>query len=139
MTVKTITVGPGTLTIGDAAELTNFSGQVTACRLVPNITKEDPINVLSGEQVPGDRTEAFTLTGTLLQDFGDAESTTEWLWEHRGEVHDFTFAPSTAKGREITGQLEVEPIEIGGDVKTKPTSDFEFTLSGAPIFGAIGA
>jgi hypothetical protein len=137
VTVNTITVGPGALTIGAAAALTNFSGQITQCTLKPKIEKEDPINVLSGEQVPGDRTESFTLDGTLLQDFGAASSTTEWLWEHRGQTHDFKYTPSTAGGRTITGRLEVEPIDIGGEVKKKPTSEFSFALSGAPIFGAI--
>jgi hypothetical protein len=137
MPVKSITIGPGTLTIGSDTELTNFSSQVTKCSLVPKVTVADPLDVLSGEQVPGDRTETNTLEGSFLQDFGAADSTTEWLWEHRGETHDFVYAPSAANGREITGQLTVEAINIGGDVKTKPTSDFVYTLVGEPVFAAI--
>jgi hypothetical protein len=138
MTTHTLTVGPGTLTIGESTGITVFTGQCTSCKLVPTVTKGDPIPVLSGDEVPGDRDEAFSLDGTLLQDFGATGSTTEWLWNHRGETHDFVYAPSAAGGKEITGQLIVEPIEIGGDVKTKPTSDFSMDLVGAPVFSSIG-
>lgn len=135
MSTNVITMGPGALTIGSAGSLANFAGQCSACRLVPSVDTDDPIAVLDGGEVPGDRSESWTLTGTLLQDLGATESTTEWLFEHRGEQHPFSFTPSTAAGKTISGTLVVEAIEIGGDVKTKPTSDFEFQLVGAPTIG----
>ena len=137
MAVKVLTVGPGVLTIGASGSLTNFESQVTSCKLVPNVDNDDPINVLSGEQVAGDRTESFTLEGSILQDFGDTESTTEWLFEHRGETHPFKFVPSTSKGRQITGNLQVEAIDIGGDARTKAQSDFEMQVIGEPVIGAV--
>jgi len=137
MTVNTITVGPGKLTIGADAGLTNFSSQIRSGKLVPSVDKGDPIHVLSGEEVPGERTEKFQLTGNVQQDFGAIDSRVEWLWEHRGETHDFEYVPSTAAGRTITGQLIVEAVDIGGDVKSKPTSDFAFDLVGEPVFDAI--
>lgn len=137
MTVNSITVGPGTLTIGADTGLTVFSSQVRGCKLVPSVNIGEPIDVLSGEQIPGERTETYSLQGTLLQDLGATISTTEWLFEHRGEIQDFVFAPSTAAGKEITGQLTVEAVDIGGDVKSKPTSDFTFALVGDPVIGAI--
>jgi hypothetical protein len=137
MAVNTITMGPGSLTIGAAAALVNFSGQVTACRLVPSVDQGDNIAVLSGESVAGDRTESFTLEGTLLQDFGTTISTTEKLFSMRGQTHVFEFIPATAKGKKITGSLVVEAVEIGGDVNTKPTSDFTFVLVGAPVIAAV--
>lgn len=137
MTVNYITVGPGTLTIGEEAALEEFNSQVTSCKLTPSVDNGDPINVLSGEQVPGDRTESFTLDGTFLQDFGKSDSRTEWLFTHRGEQQPFEFAPSTAAGKSITGELVVEAIDIGGDVKTKPTSDFSFIIVGEPAIGTV--
>lgn len=129
MPVKYITVGPGTLTIGADADLTDFSAQATACKLVPSVDNGDPINVLSGEQVPGDRSESFALEGTFLQDLqATGLGTTDWLFEHRGETHDFVFVPATAAGRQVSGELVVEAIDIGGDAKTKPTSDFSFIV-----------
>ena len=136
MTVHAPTVGPGTLTIGSDTELTNFSSQCRGAKLKPNVDKGEPIDVLSGEQAPGDRTETHQLVVNLQSDFGTAESTVEWLWEHRGEVHDFVYIPNAQLGRRIKGQLTVEPIEIGGDVKTKPNAEVTFDLVGDPVFDA---
>lgn len=143
MTVNTLTMGPGTLTIGDVGSLKSFQSQITNCRLVPNVDNGDPINVLSGESVPGDRDENWTLAGTIVQDFGagaaGVDSLVEWLFTNRGATMPFQFVPNTAIGRQISGDLTVEAVEIGGDVKTKPTSDFEFQVSGDPVLEAAGA
>ena len=136
MAVKTLTVGPGKLQIGDSENITTFESQTRSCKLVPNVDTDDPIDVLSGEQIAGDRSEAFTLEGTFLQDFGATLSTTEWLFEHRGESHPFEYTPNNSAGKKITGTLQVEAIDIGGDVKTKAESDFEFQLLGAPVIVA---
>jgi hypothetical protein len=136
MPVEYITVGPGTLTIGETAALMDFSSQCTACKLTPSVDNGDPINVLSGEQVAGDRSESFTLDGTFLQELGE-DSSTEWLFTHRGETHPFVYVPATDKGRQVTGNLVVEAIDIGGDVKTKPTSDFSFIIVGSPAIAAV--
>lgn len=137
MPVKAPAVGPGLLTIGAAAALTNFSSQIRGARLVPNVTKGDPIDVLSGEQAPGDRTEAHTLVVNLQSDFGYDQSLTEWLWEHRGTQHPFEYVPNNTLERKITGQLVVEPIEIGGDVKTKPVVEVTFDVIGEPTFAPV--
>lgn len=137
MAVNTITVGPGKLTIGASSDLTTFEGQVTSCRLVPSVDQGDNIAVLSGESVAGDRTESWSLEGTLLQDFGSTGSRTEWLFNNRGETHVFEFEPSTAAGKKFTGSLVVEAIEVGGDVNTKPTSDFNFKVIGSPVITAV--
>lgn len=137
MVVKAPQVGPGLLTIGAETALTNFSSQIRGAKLVPNITKGDPIDVLSGEQAPGDRTEAHTLVVNLQSDFGHASSLTEWLWEHRGEQHPFEYVPNNTLARKITGVLVVEPIEIGGDVKTKPAVEVTFDVIGEPTFGNV--
>ena len=137
MAVNVLTVGPGTLTIGADANLTNFESQCTSCKLSPSVESEDPINVLSGEQVPGDRTESFSLDGSFLQDFGSTGSVTEWLFTHRGEEHPFSFTPATSKGKKITGNLVVEAIDIGGDARTKPQSEFSFAVIGEPVIGSV--
>jgi hypothetical protein len=135
MVVSYYTVGPGTLTIGSSGALMDFSAQTTSVKLTPSVDNGDPINVLSGEQVAGDRTESFTLDGTVLQDLG-ADSRAEWLFLHRGETHPFEFVPATAAARKISGSLVVEAVDLGGDVKTKPTSDFSFVVIGEPTIAA---
>lgn len=138
MPVQTVTVGPGELTIGAATALMDFSSQCTSCTLTPSVDTGDQLNVLSGESVSGDRTETWALSATLLQDFGADDGTTEWLFDHRGEDHPFTYEPNSAKGKTIKGTLTVEAIAIGGDVKTKPTSDIEFALVGSPTIETAG-
>lgn len=139
MPVNTMTIGPGKLSIGADTALQNFESQVTACTLKPKVDNEDPIPVLSGEQAPGDRSESWTLEGELLQDFGSTKSTVEWLFAHRGETHPFTFVPSTAAGKSIKGQLVVEAVDIGGEARKKPTSEFEFVVIGSPTFASGAA
>lgn len=132
MAVNTITVGPGTLQLGETGTTLTFETQVTSCRVVPNVENEDAVDVLSGEQAPGDRSESWTLSGTLLQDLGATDSTTEFCFENRGTEMPFVYVPSTAAGKQIEGTVTVEAIEMGGDAKTKPTSDFEWNLTGSP-------
>lgn len=136
MVVHAPAIGPGRLTIGAGATTADFSSQCRGARIVPNVTKGDPIDVLSGEQAPGDRTETVTLVANIQNDFGRVNSLAEWLWNHRGEVHDFEYVPNTL-GRRITGQITVEPIEIGGEVKTKPAHEVTFDLVGEPLFDDV--
>lgn len=137
MTVYAHAVGPGTLTIGSDTLMTNFSSQCRGAKVVPSVEKGEAIDVLSGEQAPGDRTETFTLVVNLQSDFGVENSKTEWLWEHRGEVMDVVYIPNSQLGRRITGQITVEPIEIGGDVKTKPNAEVTFDFVGEPVFDTV--
>ena len=137
--IKTLTIGPGKLTIGAPDALSNFASQCTSAKLVPSVDKGDPIKVLSGESAAGDRSESFTLEGNLLQDFGATESTTEWLFTHRGEDHPFEYVPNTGAGKKITGTVQVEAIDIGGDVESKATSEFKFDLVGAPLIATLAA
>ena len=138
MAVNTLTMGPGTLTIGSAANLTQFASQVTECVLKPKVDNDDPIPVLSGEEAPGDRSESWTLEGSLLQDLGATGSVVEWLFTHRGELHPFTFVPRSGTGaKQIVGTLQVEAVDIGGAARTKPSSDFEFVVIGAPTISTV--
>ena len=138
MAVNTLTMGPGTLTIGSQTNLTQFASQVTECVLKPKVDNDDPIPVLSGEEAPGDRSESWTLEGSLLQDLGAAGSVVEWLFTHRGELHPFTFVPRSGAGaKQIIGTLQVEAVDIGGAARTKPSSDFEFVVIGAPTISTV--
>ncbi|MFJ3394002.1 hypothetical protein [Leifsonia aquatica] len=132
-------IGPGTLTIGAETDLTNFAGKCTSAKLVPSVKRGDKIQLLDGSEEAGDRTESFALEGKFLQDFGQADSKTEWLFEHRGEEHPFVYRPNNGSAKSITGTLTVEAIDMGGDVGEKPVSDFSFELVGAPTIAAAGA
>jgi hypothetical protein len=44
----------------------------------------------------------------------------------------FTFAPFGDAGRSITGELVVDPLDVGGDVGKKNTSDLKWACLGEP-------
>jgi len=136
MTVNTVTVGAGTLHIGEVGAVKSFSSQLTSCTLVPDVSTGDAVDVLSGEQIAGERTESWTLKGKVFQDLGTASSQysglTEWLFTNRGTEFDFEFIPSTSGGKGVRGVLVVEAVDIGGDVKARAQSDFEWQLVGPP-------
>jgi hypothetical protein len=39
----------------------------------------------------------------------------------------------------VTGTVRLIPLAIGGEVPTRPTSDFEWVIIGTPVFGAVAA
>jgi hypothetical protein len=123
--------------IGTDVDAVVFSGQVTSIKLVPSVDNEDNTPVLDGGEVAGDRKESWQIEGDMYQDFGATDSTTEYLFNERGSVKPFVYTPSSAMGKQIRGSLIVEAIEIGGEVKTKPISGFEFKLVGPPVIEAI--
>ena len=82
MTVNITRLGPGVLTFGETGSLSTWSSQVTKCSVVPEVKTDDPVPVLSGESAPGDRTEAFSIKGTILQDLG---ATRETVRQHSTE------------------------------------------------------
>lgn len=129
--------GPGKFVVGDTADLTAFDSQVISITLEPDVDTGDAQQVLSGETAPGDRTENWNLTGSLLNDFGATDSLVEYCFENRGTQQPFRFTPATATGKEITGTLTIEALAIGGDVGETPETDFEFALVGEPILGPV--
>lgn len=141
MAVKSYKLGPGTLTLG-AAPL-DVSGQVRSCRVNPseNVTTTEAVPVLTGEELPAEDevTYTSTLEVTLLQDL-TAAGIVDYSWTNAGDEVPFSFVPSTVEGREVSGTVRVVPIAIGGDVRTRPTSDFTWTITdvgGLPTFGAL--
>ena len=139
MTIRKTKTGPGKLVIGETADLTTFDSQVLSVTLEPDVSTGDSKTVLSGEVAPGDRTEEWKLTGTLLSDFGSEDSLVEYCFTKRGTVQPFKFTPATSSGKEFSGQLTIEAVAVGGDVGETPEPDFEFALVGAPTLAAIPA
>lgn len=144
MPINSYKLGPGTLTLGSGP--LDVSAQVRACRVVPseNVETEEAVPVLTGEELPAEETATYTYTleATLLQDLA-AAGVVDYSWTTRGQWVAFRFVPSTAAGREVEGEVRVVPIAIGGDVRSRPTSDIQWRCRGAagaadPAFGAAG-
>ena len=139
MPVRQTKLGPGKLTITGAGSpgLTHdLSSQVRKCQLVPSVKQDDPLTVLSGETVAGDRSESWALEGAILDDFGTAGSTVEWCFTNRGQTLNFEFVPATANRKRVTGRAVVEATSIGGDVGKTNELDFAFTVLD-PIIGSM--
>lgn len=137
MTINKTKTGPGKLVIGDTGDLTTFDSQVISCTLEPSVDTGDSTQVLSGEVAPGDRTESWALSGTLLADLGAEDSLQEYCFTNRGLTKPFRFTPNIASGKEFTGDLVIEAVAFGGDVGETAEPDFEFALVGEPTLAAI--
>lgn len=134
MAIKSQTMGPGTLTIGAVGTPLDLTSQVTACKVTPSAEAEDAIPTLSGETLAGERIYSWTLSATLIQDLTEA-GMFDYTWDNKGTQVPFSFTPSTAAGRTVTGTVIVDPLEIGGDVKKKNTTDLEWEIVGDPVLG----
>ncbi|MBM7052219.1 hypothetical protein [Rothia sp. ZJ1223] len=129
--IGTTILGPGTLTLGANTSMHTMSNQVTSVKLVPKVDREKGLTVLSGLKKGGARSESWTLEGKFLFDLGTAESTSDYLFDNRGQDVPFTFTPATARGTTFTGTLTVESAEIGGDVDIDNLEvDFSFEVQG---------
>ena len=126
-------MGPGTLTIGAVGSPLDFSGRVTSVKVTPKVDQEDNVTVLSGDTIAGDRTYTATLEATVYQDdlYPGPGGLMDYSWSHKGETVPFTFTPYTG-GRSITGELTVDPLEVGGDVNKKNTTALKWDCVGFP-------
>lgn len=136
MVAKSHTLGPGSLKFGETGSPREIAQQMTKAELDPNTTVEDDVHVLSGETVEGEQTTTWSLKGTVNQDF-DTDSFEEYCIENAGVKLPFIFTPNSANERLWSGVCRLRPIKIGGDVKKKNSSDFEFSLIGAPLPGDV--
>lgn len=131
-------LGPGLLTLGETGTPKEFGTQVSETTLTPEYDSDDPINVLSGDEYAGDETETWLLSVVLYQDY-TAESLHLWLYQNAGEEVPFTFVPSKAGALQATGTVKVRAASLGGEVKTRNTSEVEFPVVGRPVIDATYA
>lgn len=138
MVIKKQKLGPGTLTIGATGSGLEFAKQTTEIAVEPSYSDGDRQIVLSGDTDQEDAAWEGTLTGTFFQDY-DMAGLVAWTWEHDGEIMPFTFSPNTSGvGFEVSGEVKVRPVTIGGEVDTENTSEFEWTLPDKPAIGEPG-
>lgn len=131
MPVVSTILGPGTLTLGEAPK--DVSSQVRGCMISPSKSQEDSIPVLSGEEVAGAVTYQYALSGTLLQDLGQADGVVEFTWANAGKPVPFAFTPNSDAGASFTGIVVVDPVAVGGEEATGVLeSEFEFACVGPP-------
>lgn len=119
MPINSRKLGPGTLTLGAGALAA--AAQLKGCRLTTSesvTTTGELLKALSGDTKDGRTSTAEytrTLAGTFWQDDPGAASVVDWSYDNEGTEQPFTFVPSTAGGRTVTGTLVPFGLDIGGD------------------------
>ncbi len=125
MSVKSHRLGPGRLTFGDTGSEVNFGVGLRECTVKNSVKEGDPIPVLSGDELDEGDEETYTVGGKLLQSY-DLSSFLVWAHVNAGTVVPFYFRPDSDKALAVKGSVKVRRIDIGGTVKDRNTSDFEF-------------
>lgn len=133
MTVLTEKLGPGLLTLGTGPLA--VAQQLTACKITwtENVTTEDAIKVVSGEEIPEETSETYTaqLEGEFLQSLV-AAGVVAWSWTNKGTEQGFTFEPN-AGGASFEGTLKPVPLQVGGDeVDKRMLASFTWRCVGDP-------
>ena len=132
-------LGPGTLKFGDTGSAQEFASHVTTCTISPSFNEEDPIPTLSGDQfVDGDATFEGTISGEFLQEYTVA-GLVKWTWDNNGETVPFVFTPRTDAELSWKGECVIRPVNVGGEVKTANTAEFEFRVLELPTIETLGA
>lgn len=131
---QTYKTGPGRLILGDAASEQEFAAQITSAVVAWDVEDGEIVPVLSGGEVAEDDEYTATLSGNV---FGDIRETgiTTWTWVNKGKTVPFVFVPQTDLDRAVSGFVKIKPLSVGGDVKAKSRSDFEFACVGEPALG----
>ncbi len=136
MAIESYAVGPGSLIFGAPGSPGEQAAQITSATVQFSTESEDDTDVLSGEVLAGEETSTYALAASLLQDLSES-GLVQWSWLNRGTVVPFEYVPNSAKGRSITGEVKVRPINVGGDVKSRASSDVEFPGVGFPVLGDV--
>lgn len=135
MTVKASRLGPGHLTLGSAGTIQEFGSQVTKMELAPEYDDGDVVAVLSGEELAEDDDESWKLSGEFYQEHS-MTGLVAWCKEHSGQRLPFTFTPEDGEEFIVTGECKVRAVKVGGEVKKRNTTEFEFPCIGIPEFVA---
>lgn len=137
MAAKVTKLGPGTLVLEAAPTEVDMSCQLSAAWVKWDKDKEDDVPVLCGEEVAGAASYPAKLSGSVLIDLSDG-GLAEYTWTNKGTQVPFVFTPNTAEGKQISGTVTVDPLDVGGDeAKKNMTTDFEWDCVGEPVLEAV--
>ncbi|RWZ52936.1 hypothetical protein ELQ90_03095 [Labedella phragmitis] len=134
--MSTRTLGPGSLKIGETASAREWAGELSKCAITVDTSAEDPTPMLDGSEQAGEETYAYVLALTLQQNY-EFDSLEMFCFANRGKELPFVFTPNNAGGIDWSGTVRIRPVNIGGDVKKRNTSDAEFPIVGEPTPGEV--
>lgn len=128
-----LTLGPGTLVLGSVGTQLDMSCQLTEINISAEGDSEDAEAVLCGDMIAGARTYAWTVAGALFQDIAE-DGVIDFTWKNAGVEMPFKFVPDATGTAAVTGRVTVDPLNLGGTVKQKNKSEFEWSAVGTPVF-----
>lgn len=128
-TVKKL--GPGVLTVGASGTPQDFSNRCTSATVKWGVKSEDDTLTLAGTTEAGDRTYTATLEASVFQDDLDDAGLTVYTWANKGTVQPFTYTPYVG-GKSITGEVVIDPLDVGGEVGKKNKADIKWGCVGEP-------
>jgi hypothetical protein len=124
----------GVLTLGGTGGTggTDFACQATNVRIVPTFNDEsDAQETLCGDSLAPFTTAEWALQGTSIQDFDDPAGFIKFSWDNSLTNVEFSWQPN-AGDTIFSGTVQVRALEVGGDVNSRLTTDFDWPISGDP-------
>lgn len=134
---KSFKLGKGELKFGETGTEVDFACQVTEVKVTWDNDSEDDLHTLCGGVLPGGETFTATLEGVFIQDLSD-KGVIDFTWKNKGKTVKVKFTPTGQSPAQVSGEVKIMPIDIGGEVNKTNTSDFEFPFVGEPEWRSGG-
>lgn len=134
-TMKPIPLGDGILRIGATGEEIDISCAVNNAKIAVSKDQADSTTKLCGTVHQGRTTYTYALSGNLDVDIADPAGFFALSQAEPGTECDFFWQPNLDTATAATGVLIIDPLDFGADeMGADMTSDFEFSLVGAPVY-----
>jgi hypothetical protein len=128
-------LGPGSLTIGGEGSEIDASCLVNNARVTSDKDEGDSKTMLCGTSKPGKVTYTYSLTGNFDVDADTKDGLFALTQAQPGSQQPFVYVPDSAVGTQAEGTLIIDPLDFGADeYGDSLSSDFEFSLVGAPVY-----
>jgi hypothetical protein len=122
-------LGPGTLTLG----ATEFGYQASAVRLTPSVDSSDGTPTLAVPAPPPESSVSWALNIDAIQDFENPAGLVNYLMDNALSTVAFTWVPNTDDGgASFAGEVQIVPMEVGGDVAVQVVTSVELPVVGEP-------
>jgi hypothetical protein len=120
--------GVGTLTLGG----TEYGYQAAAVRLTPNVNSNDGTPTLAVPEPAPDSVVTWALNIDAIQDFENPTGLVNFLMDNALSEVAFVWTPLTEAGVVYSGNVQVLPMEVGGDVGVQVVTSVELPVVGEP-------
>lgn len=136
MTITESKLKTGKLTLGGTGTPVtggvDFACQATNVRIVPTFNDEsDAVETLCGDKLAPFTTTEWALQGTSIQDFDDPDGFIKYTWDNNLTSVPFSWQPNE-NATVFSGTVQVRALEVGGDVNSRITTDFDWPITDDP-------